>query len=61
MDPEALRANLELQISNLEDHFKSQFLRRVEIVEDSVDTTIERVDRVIQALTQQAESTDKIN
>jgi hypothetical protein len=51
LDPEKLRSNLEMQITNLEEHFKTQFLRRVEIVEDSMDTTIERVDRVIQALT----------
>jgi len=44
-DTGKLSSQMELQIQNLEAHFKSQFMRRVEIVEEAIDGTVARMDK----------------
>lgn len=41
---EKLQKYMETQLHNLENHFKQQFLRRVEIVEDAIDNNMTRID-----------------
>jgi hypothetical protein len=39
---------MEEQIQNLEAHFKSQFMRRIEIVEEAIDGTVLRIDKFME-------------
>lgn len=45
VDTSKISSQLENQIQNLESHFKSQFMRRIEIVEEAIDGTVSRVDK----------------
>ena len=40
-----VKSTMDLQIHNLESHFKAQFMRRIEILEDAIDTTVNRIDK----------------
>ena len=48
LDQQKLHQAIESQISKLEAHFKSQFTRRVEIVEEAIDSTVSRMDNFMQ-------------
>ena len=45
---------------NLENHFKNQFMRRIEIVEDAIDSTVGRMDKFMSAVSLDAEKSQKI-
>jgi RNAse (barnase) inhibitor barstar len=46
-DSDKLSGEVQQQINNLEAHFKSQFMRRVEIVEEAIDGTVARIDKFL--------------
>lgn len=47
LDTDKLSSEVQQQINNLEAHFKSQFMRRVEIVEEAIDGTVSRMDKFL--------------
>ena len=47
IDMSKVKSTMDLQIHNLESHFKAQFMRRIEILEDAIDTTVNRLDKFI--------------
>ena len=59
-DHEKFQKDLEGQMHNLENHFKNQFMRRVEIVEDAIDSTVGRMDKFMSAVSLDAEKAAKI-
>ena len=51
---------IEEQMQNLETHFKNQFMRRVEIVEDGIDSTVTRMDKFMATLSLDSERASKL-
>ena len=47
-------------MNNLESQFKNQFIKRVEIVEDGIDSTVTRMDKFMASLSLDADRATKL-
>ena len=51
---------MESQMNSLEAQFKNQFIKRVEIVEDGIDSTVTRMDKFMASLSLDADRAQKL-